>query len=93
MDPDKLMEPTPNTNYGFQRVLGDYTPIQLVSMRNAIETELRHRHEALSKELEATARALGDKPKRQRAPRISTKPRRRAKPIAEPESLEKGDAS
>jgi hypothetical protein len=53
---------------GFAQPLHKYPPMGLVSMRNAIDLELKSRRDALAKELAATEHALnGTKPRARRS--------------------------
>lgn len=56
------------TQENFNKAIKNLTPLSLVSMRNAIDAELKTRREALRKELEATEHALnGTKPRATRS--------------------------
>lgn len=69
MDPDKMMEHKKDYGFdGFALPIDDYAPHALVSMRNAIDANLKRRREELKKELEATEHALnGTAPRKRRS--------------------------
>jgi hypothetical protein len=59
---------------GFVKPLKECSPISLVSMRNAIDTELKQRRELLAKELAATEHALnGTRPRATRRDKGTTR--------------------
>lgn len=68
---------TEDSHEGFEAPLREFTPSALVSMRNAIDHELKSRREALKRELDATEHALnGTKPRATRSDKGTTRDRK-----------------
>lgn len=86
---DDMQHETPDPFGGFLHALDEYEPLALVSMRNAIDANLKARREKLRAELNATEHALnGTKPRARR----SDAGRPRQKPANEVLRDEKGVA-
>lgn len=65
------------TSEKFVESIAAMSPMSLVSMRNAIDAELKRRREALSRELAATEHALnGTAPRKTRKDAGTTRPRK-----------------
>lgn len=67
MDPDKMMEPK-RVEWSQSAFVNERSTLELVSLRNAIEIELKRRKDDLSKDLQAVEHALaGTKPRARRS--------------------------
>lgn len=79
-DPDKMLEHKKDYGFdGFALPIDDYAPHALVSMRNAIDANLKRRREELKKELEATEHALnGTRPRATRRDKGTTRAKENA---------------
>src|ERR1700759_4036591 len=68
MDPDKLMERQNPFSMTQAEFVSKQTTLELVALRNAVEIELKRRHDSLQSELKAVQHAVsGTKPRARRS--------------------------